>query len=189
MHVVTNSILSEPSSPSLHCFSCAPYVVYAPRATHDMCDTLGAGGALGLARYCQRFASTPRRAQVMCWTLGVAIFYDDYSCVLITGVSLAPRTVTQLLCFRYHKKCTEVPHAAKCGRHFHRNFQYKMYQIVPPTFCRAGYFGSGYAGGCLFNGSVTRSSLRHNLRIGSLNAYMSKVGRCVDSRVTVQETL
>jgi hypothetical protein len=27
----------------------------------------------------------------MCWTLGVAIFYDDYSCVLITGVFLAPR--------------------------------------------------------------------------------------------------
>jgi hypothetical protein len=33
------------------------------------------------------------------------------------------------------QKRTEVPHAAKCGRHFHLSFHYKMYQRVPPTFC------------------------------------------------------
>jgi hypothetical protein len=32
----------------------------------------------------------------------------------------------------------------KCGRHFHLTFQYKMYQRVPPTFCRVRYSGSGY---------------------------------------------
>jgi hypothetical protein len=42
------------------------------------------------------------------------------------------------------QKCTEVPHAGKCGRHFHLSFQYKMYQRVPPTFCRVRYSGSGY---------------------------------------------
>lgn len=26
----------------------------------------------------------------MCWALGVGIFYDDYSCVLITGNALRP---------------------------------------------------------------------------------------------------
>jgi hypothetical protein len=38
----------------------------------------------------------------------------------------------------------KVPHAAKCGRHFHLSFQYKMYQRVPPTFCRVRYSGSGF---------------------------------------------
>lgn len=49
-----------------------------------------AGGALGLANACRKLASTPQRAQLMCWTLGVGIFYDDYSCVLITGNALRP---------------------------------------------------------------------------------------------------
>jgi hypothetical protein len=42
------------------------------------------------------------------------------------------------------QKCTEVPHAAKCGRHFHLSFKDKMYRRVPPTFCRVRYSGSGY---------------------------------------------
>ncbi|KNC86603.1 hypothetical protein SARC_01233 [Sphaeroforma arctica JP610] len=50
------------------------------------------GGALGLARQCVKVASTPKRGQLMCWFLGVGIFYDDYSCVLITGNSLRPIT-------------------------------------------------------------------------------------------------
>jgi hypothetical protein len=33
-----------------------------------------------------------------------------------------------------NKNVLKVPHAAKCGRHFHLSFQYKMYQRVPPTF-------------------------------------------------------
>jgi hypothetical protein len=58
--------------------------------------------------------------------------------------------ITQLLCFPYYTiKCTEVTHAAKCGRHFHLTFPFKMYQRVPPTFCRVRYAGSGHVFGCL----------------------------------------
>jgi hypothetical protein len=42
------------------------------------------------------------------------------------------------------QKCTEVPHAAKCERHLHLSFQYKMYQRVPSTFCCVRHYGSGY---------------------------------------------
>jgi hypothetical protein len=47
-------------------------------------------------------------------------------------------TVTQLLCFRYHTKCTEVPHAATCGRRFHLSFQNKMYRECCPYFAACG---------------------------------------------------
>jgi hypothetical protein len=43
------------------------------------------------------------------------------------------------------QKCTEVPQSGKSERwHFHLGFQYKMYQRVPPTFCRVRHSGSGY---------------------------------------------
>jgi hypothetical protein len=42
-----------------------------------------------------------------------------------------------------YKKCSDVPHAAKCGRHFHLSFQYKMYQRVPPTECRPPFAACG----------------------------------------------
>jgi hypothetical protein len=81
-------------------------------------------------------------------------------------------TVTQLLCFRYHSKCTEVPHGAKCGRHFHLSFQYKMYQRVPPTFCRVRYSGSGY---CVIAGHPWRAlySIPPNHDTGVLRVSLS----------------
>jgi hypothetical protein len=37
-----------------------------------------------------------------------------------------------------YKNVLKVPHAAKCGRHFHLSFRYKMYQRVPPTLAACG---------------------------------------------------
>jgi hypothetical protein len=78
---------------------------------------------------------------------------DGYDCVRMFGTNIYPVwmaarpirsgvTVTQLLCSRYHSKCTEVPHTAKCGRHFHLSLRYKMYQRVPPTVCRVRFLST-----------------------------------------------
>lgn len=48
------------------------------------------GGALGLAKVTSRFASTPLKAQLLCWFLGVVVFFDDYASILIVGNALRP---------------------------------------------------------------------------------------------------
>ena len=39
------------------------------------------GGATGLAKLAQKFASTRFRALLIAWGLSVLIFFDDYSCI------------------------------------------------------------------------------------------------------------
>ena len=46
------------------------------------------GGATGLAKLAQKFASTRFRALLIAWMLSVLIFFDDYSCILIVGATL-----------------------------------------------------------------------------------------------------
>ena len=46
------------------------------------------GGATGLAKLAQKFASTRFRALLIAWGLSVLIFFDDYSCILIVGATL-----------------------------------------------------------------------------------------------------
>lgn len=50
------------------------------------------GGTLGIVERIQRFATDPRRGQIATWLLGVAIFFDDYSNVLIVGSTMRPIT-------------------------------------------------------------------------------------------------
>ena len=50
------------------------------------------GGTLGIVERIQRFATNARRGQVSTWLLGVAIFFDDYSNVLIVGSTMRPIT-------------------------------------------------------------------------------------------------
>ena len=48
------------------------------------------GGATGLAKLAQQFASTRFRALLIAWGLSMFIFFDDYSCILIVGATLKP---------------------------------------------------------------------------------------------------
>jgi len=50
------------------------------------------GGTLGIVERIQRFATDARRGQLATWLLGVAIFFDDYSNVLIVGSTMRPIT-------------------------------------------------------------------------------------------------
>lgn len=50
------------------------------------------GGTLGVVRALEPFATTPRRAQIVTWLMGVAIFFDDYSNTLIVGNTMRPVT-------------------------------------------------------------------------------------------------
>jgi len=50
------------------------------------------GGTLGVVRALEPFATTPRRAQVVTWFMGVLIFFDDYSNTLIVGNTMRPVT-------------------------------------------------------------------------------------------------
>ena len=50
------------------------------------------GGTLGIVERIQRFATDSRRGQLATWLLGVAIFFDDYSNVLIVGSTMRPIT-------------------------------------------------------------------------------------------------
>jgi len=51
-----------------------------------------AGGTYGVVRLLEPLATTPRRAQLVTWLMGVAIFFDDYSNTLIVGNSMRPVT-------------------------------------------------------------------------------------------------
>ncbi len=50
------------------------------------------GGTLGVVRALEPLATTPRRAQVVTWIMGVLIFFDDYSNTLIVGNTMRPVT-------------------------------------------------------------------------------------------------
>ncbi|NOZ95041.1 MAG: Na+/H+ antiporter NhaC family protein [Acidobacteria bacterium] len=50
------------------------------------------GGTYGVVRLLEPLATTPRRAQLVTWLMGVAIFFDDYSNTLIVGNSMRPVT-------------------------------------------------------------------------------------------------
>ncbi len=50
------------------------------------------GGTLAIVEKIRRFATNARRGQVATWLLGVAIFFDDYSNVLIVGSTMRPIT-------------------------------------------------------------------------------------------------
>ena len=50
------------------------------------------GGTHGIVRLLEPFATTPRRAQVATWLMGVFIFFDDYSNTLIVGNAMRPVT-------------------------------------------------------------------------------------------------
>ena len=48
------------------------------------------GGLRGLSQMIERAASTPQRAQVGTWLLGMAVFIDDYANSLLVGSTLRP---------------------------------------------------------------------------------------------------
>lgn len=50
------------------------------------------GGMLGFTRDIARIARTPRSGQFACFTVGVIIFFDDYSNVLLAGQTMRPLT-------------------------------------------------------------------------------------------------
>ena len=50
------------------------------------------GGTHGIVRLLEPLATTPRRAQLVTWAMGVLIFFDDYSNTLIVGNSMRPVT-------------------------------------------------------------------------------------------------
>ncbi len=50
------------------------------------------GGTHGVVKALEPYATTPRRAQVVTWLMGVAIFFDDYSNTLIVGNTMRPVT-------------------------------------------------------------------------------------------------
>jgi len=50
------------------------------------------GGTHGIVRLLEPLATTPRRAQLVTWAMGVLIFFDDYSNTLIVGNAMRPVT-------------------------------------------------------------------------------------------------
>jgi len=50
------------------------------------------GGTYGIVRSLEPLVTTPRRAQVVTWLMGMLIFFDDYSNTLIVGNSMRPVT-------------------------------------------------------------------------------------------------
>jgi len=50
------------------------------------------GGTHGVVKALEPLATTPRRAQLATWLMGVAIFFDDYSNTLIVGNTMRPVT-------------------------------------------------------------------------------------------------
>jgi Na+/H+ antiporter NhaC len=50
------------------------------------------GGTHGVVKALEPFATTPRRAQITTWLMGVVIFFDDYSNTLIVGNTMRPVT-------------------------------------------------------------------------------------------------
>jgi len=50
------------------------------------------GGTHGVVKALEPYATTPRRAQVVTWMMGMAIFFDDYSNTLIVGNTMRPVT-------------------------------------------------------------------------------------------------
>jgi len=50
------------------------------------------GGTVGVVRALEPLATTPRRAQIVTWVMGVLIFFDDYSNTLIVGNTMRPVT-------------------------------------------------------------------------------------------------
>jgi Na+/H+ antiporter NhaC len=55
------------------------------------------GGTYGVVRVLEPLATTPRRAQIATWLMGVAIFFDDYSNTLIVGNTMRPITDRHLI--------------------------------------------------------------------------------------------
>lgn len=55
------------------------------------------GGTQGVVKSLERLVTTPRRAQVATWLMGVLIFFDDYSNTLIVGNSMRPVTDRHLV--------------------------------------------------------------------------------------------
>ncbi len=50
------------------------------------------GGTLGVVRALEPLATSARRSQIVTWTMGVLIFFDDYANTLIVGNSMRPVT-------------------------------------------------------------------------------------------------
>ena len=50
------------------------------------------GGTYGIVRALESLVTTPRRAQLATWLMGILIFFDDYSNTLIVGNSMRPVT-------------------------------------------------------------------------------------------------
>ena len=50
------------------------------------------GGTHGVVKALEPYATTPRRAQLVTWLMGVVIFFDDYSNTLIVGNTMRPVT-------------------------------------------------------------------------------------------------
>ncbi len=50
------------------------------------------GGTFGVVRSLESLVTSPRRAQVATWLMGVMIFFDDYSNTLIVGNAMRPVT-------------------------------------------------------------------------------------------------
>jgi Na+/H+ antiporter NhaC len=50
------------------------------------------GGTLGVVQALKPFVTSPRRAQIATWFMGVLIFFDDYSNTLIVGNAMRPVT-------------------------------------------------------------------------------------------------
>ncbi len=50
------------------------------------------GGTHGIVKLLEPLATTPRRAQLVTWLMGVLIFFDDYSNTLIVGNAMRPVT-------------------------------------------------------------------------------------------------
>lgn len=48
------------------------------------------GGMKGFTLWCQSFATTPNLAQLTCFLIGILIFFDDYSNVLLAGQTMKP---------------------------------------------------------------------------------------------------
>lgn len=50
------------------------------------------GGTHGVVKALEPWATSPRRAQIVTWLMGIAIFFDDYSNTLIVGNTMRPVT-------------------------------------------------------------------------------------------------
>ena len=50
------------------------------------------GGTRGIVEAMRPYATTPRRAQMLAWAAGIAIFFDDYTNTLIVGNTMRPVT-------------------------------------------------------------------------------------------------